>query len=152
MIAIREKVWIATRGGLIKTNPLPLGDFYSSLLDALLLILKSVDYPIVSPIEMSLRTLIADVRGRRPDRLLASANHILQWYFLADWQRLYLSCGRALNVIVAEQPDTFQLLDQFKDYVRHDCVGIQLNHDIVGFLETRCLFDRERLQAFDDIS
>jgi hypothetical protein len=97
VMAIRDKVRVAAREGLFKTNPLPMGDFFCRIIDGLLLMVSSVGYPIVSPVEMALRTLVSDVKNGLPDRLRASSNCMLQWYFLADWQRLNLACSRALR-------------------------------------------------------
>jgi hypothetical protein len=145
--AIRDMVRTASNGGLLKTNPLPLGDFAARVLSAVLLMVTSVGYPNPSPVERSLRTLIHDVQTGRVDRLRASSNHILQWYFLADWGRLTAACHRALGPILAEEPGSFELLAQFIDFIRTDAPEIIAKYPVVDFLESRCLFERESWEA-----
>jgi hypothetical protein len=145
--AIRDMVRSASNSGLLKTNPLPLGDFNARLLNGLLLMVSSVDYPIFLPVEESLRTLITDVQGGSLDRLRASTNHVLQWYFLADWQRLTAACHRALGAILTDEPGLFELLQSFLSFIRTDAAEILAKHAVVDFLESRCLFDREFWEA-----
>ena len=143
LLAIRDLARVASREGMLGANPLPIGDFYSRIIDALLVIVGACDFEIVSPIELSLRTLIADIDRGIPSRLQASVNHLLRWYFLADWTRLSNACHQALGRLLSEQPGVFDILSRFIDYAQIDCADILSKHDFIGFLQSRCLFDRD---------
>jgi len=147
IFALREKICIATREGLINGNPLPMADFYAKSLGAFVTILESDNYPIISPVEIFLKNLVRDIRRGNEDRLHAQCNLLLRWFVLGDHQKVFDACHRSLGAIHDDQHDLFDLLQKFVAFAQIYCDSLPGGCDFIEFLNKICLFDREAWES-----